>query len=187
MPAITASSARRRAVSSDVIKRRNARTCSRICGTLTPAGSDPVRQEWPRAASQRGFSLSQDRHGAYAVKINICRPGTVAAACTLTDAAVPVGGSQPCRPKQGHVNRRRSDPAMTTYPVEFHRRSERQWARRAQASRSSELRSSELMPSPRSVRAYGSQPAAERPDFSISLLFNRSTFTAAESAKKCRT
>jgi hypothetical protein len=43
------------------------------------------------------------------------------------------------------------------------------------------------MPSPRSVRAYGSQPAAERPDFSISLLFNRSTFTAAESAKKCRT
>ena len=60
---------------------------------------------------------------------------------------------------------------MTTYPVEFHRRSERQWARRAQASRSSELGSSEFMPSPRSVRAYGSQPAGERPDFSMSLLF----------------
>jgi hypothetical protein len=27
----------------------------RTCGTLTPAGSDPVSQEWPRAASQRGF------------------------------------------------------------------------------------------------------------------------------------
>ena len=40
----------RRAVSSDVIKPRNARTCSRICGTLTPAGSDSVGQEWPLAA-----------------------------------------------------------------------------------------------------------------------------------------
>jgi hypothetical protein len=75
---------------------------------------------------------------------------------------------------------------MTTYPVEFHRRSERQWARRAQASRASELGSSEFMPRPRSVRAYGSQAAAERADFSISLLFNRSMFAAAESAKKCR-
>jgi hypothetical protein len=75
---------------------------------------------------------------------------------------------------------------MTTYPVEFHRRSERQWARRAQVSRSSELGSSEFMPSPRSVRAYGSQSAAQQPDFSISLLFNRSAFAAAESTKKCR-
>jgi hypothetical protein len=32
------------------------------------------------AARRRGFSLSEDRHGAYAVKINICRPGTVAGA-----------------------------------------------------------------------------------------------------------
>jgi hypothetical protein len=39
-----------------------------------------------------GIFLSEDRPGAYAVKINICRPGTVAAACTLTDAAVAVGG-----------------------------------------------------------------------------------------------
>jgi hypothetical protein len=43
------------------------------------------------------------------------------------------------------------------------------------------------MPSPRSVRAYGSQSAVEQPDFSISLLFNRSAFAAAETAKKCRT
>jgi hypothetical protein len=43
------------------------------------------------------------------------------------------------------------------------------------------------MPTPPSVRAYRSQPASERPDFSMSLLFNRSTFAAAESAKKCST
>jgi hypothetical protein len=47
-----------------------------------------------------GISLSEDRYGAYAVKINICRPGTVAGTCTLTDAVVPVGGSEPCRSKQ---------------------------------------------------------------------------------------
>src|SRR6185436_20297340 len=134
-----------------------------------------------------GISLSEDRYGAYAVKINICRPGTVAGTCTLTDAVVPVGGVSLAALNRHHANRRRSDPAMTTYPVEFHRRSERQWARRAQALRSSELRSSEFMPSPPSVRAYGSQPASERPDFSMSLLFNRSTFAAAKSAEKCST
>jgi hypothetical protein len=120
-------------------------------------------------------------------EINIWRPGTAVGACTLTDAAVPVGGSQPCRPKQEPRKPEAKCPAMTNYPLEFHRRSERQWARRAQAPRSSGLRPSELMPSPRSVRAYGSQPAAERPDFSISLLLNRSAFAAAGSAKKCRT
>jgi hypothetical protein len=76
---------------------------------------------------------------------------------------------------------------MTTYPVEFHRRSERQWARRAQASRSFEPKSSEFMPSLRSVRAYGLRPAAERSEFSIALLLNRATFAAAKSAKKCPT
>ena len=43
---------------SDVIKRRNARACSRICGTLIPAGSDPAGQEWPRGGAT-GFSLSE--------------------------------------------------------------------------------------------------------------------------------
>jgi hypothetical protein len=76
---------------------------------------------------------------------------------------------------------------MTTYPVEFHRRSERQWARRAQSSRSSEPRPSEILPSRPSVRAYRSQPASERPDFSMSLLFNRNAIAAAEAAKKCST
>ena len=77
-------------------------------------------------------------------EINICRPGTVAGACTLTDAAVPVGGNPRAARETGtaQTGGERSDRAMTNYPVEFHRRSERQWARRAQASRSSELRSS---------------------------------------------
>jgi hypothetical protein len=65
------------------------------------SGADPVSQAWPRAASQRGFFPERRPTRCVRREIYICRPGTVAGACTLTDAAVPVGGSQPCRPKQG--------------------------------------------------------------------------------------
>ena len=47
---------------------------------------------------------------------------------------------------------------MTIYPVEFHRRSERQWARRARLSPASET-----MPCVRFVRPYGlPAPESER-------------------------
>jgi hypothetical protein len=70
---------------------------------------------------------------------------------------------------------------MTAYPLEFHRRSERQWVRRAQASQSSEA-----LPGLRLSRPHDRRPGDVRPDISISLLLNRSAL-AAGSAKKCRT
>ena len=104
---------------------------------------------------------------------------------TLTDAAVPVGGVCRAALISDHANRRRSDLAMTTYPVEFHRRSERN-GRVAPKGRVLPNLGRASSCRPASVRHMVRGPTSERPDCSMSVLLNRSPFAAAESAKKCR-
>jgi hypothetical protein len=69
----------------------------------------------------------------------------VACACKLTiQQGAPEGVARGCGDRE-------TEPDMTTYPVEFHRRFEQKWARRAGVSRACES-------TPRAARASRNQP-----------------------------
>ena len=60
------------------------------------------------------------------------------------------------RVRSAFKNDRENEPNMTTYPLEFHRRSEQKWAHRAQGSSARES-------TPRAVRVASSQRGQHRP------------------------